>query len=420
MNEVKIEMENEFIHQHEELQVRNESMVTSSTENANVLNEDVHIKDELIDQGFILPSAENTKFMSFSMIKEEVSETNIKAKAFDEHEKLENSEIVFCNRDSDSILALSTVSFDPLDITAHEGKHRVKIKCSICPAVYDEELDLKEHCTTEHEVSKQAKYTASTHKVSIVKYDPLERDDRRTSADLSADPSADHTILDLNKPFSTVHEKSNQSICKCKFCPEFVKKKYMNEHVAVFHSSKCPFCPKKFTEVEYMNVHVTKAHPETKIKEGYKSKTDLKPEIIFSHGRSDSHDVLSTVHEGKYRNKLQCSLCPSSFDEPIDLKKHCSSTHQGAKNQYHVKNVDFTKHLENVNKENKQSKSASSTKMEKCSVCPKVFVHASKLKSHFSRNHTFKCQFCPEKFVKKMDLKEHNLKKHISFVNPYI
>ena len=298
------------------------------------------------------------------------------------------------------------MSCDPLDITAHEGNHRVKIKCSICPAVFDAELYLKKHFTTEHEVGKQVKYTASTHKVSIMKYDPLERDDRRTSAD--------HTILDLNKPFSTVHEKSNQSICKCKFCPEFVKKKYMNEHIAVFHSSKCSFCPKKFSELKYLNLHVTKSHPETKIEEGYKSKTDLKPEFFSRHDKSNSHHLLSTVHEGKYRNKLQCSLCPSSFDEPIDLKRHCSSTHQEAKN------VDFTKHLNSVNEENKQSKSASSTFMNKCLVCPKVFVHASKLKSHFSRNHTFKCQFCPEKFVKKMDLKEHNLRKHVSFVNPYI
>ena len=295
---------------------------------------------------------------------------------------------------------------------------------------------MKKHFTTEHEVGKQAKYTASTHKVSIVKYDPLDRDD--------------HTILDLNKPFfTTVHEASNQSICKCKFCPEFVKKKYMNEHVVVFHSSKCPFCPKKFTEVKYMNVHVTKAHPESKIEEGRKSETELKPEIIFSLSESNSHNVLSTVrnnslvHEGKYRNKLQCSLCPLSFDEPVDLKRHCSSTHQEAKNQYqcqlcpetfvkkleayrHLKSVHaiikhMNKHLNSENEEKKQSRSASSAhKSSKCSVCSKVIVHATELKSHFSRNHTFKCQFCPEKFVKRMDLREHNLKKKISFVNPYI
>ena len=188
----------------------------------------------------------------------------------------------------------------------------------------------------------------------------------------------------------------------------------MNEHIAVFHSSKCSFCPKKFSELKYLNLHVTKSHPETKIEEGYKSKTDLKPEFFSRHDKSNSHHLLSTVHEGKYRNKLQCSLCPSSFDEPIDLKRHCSLTHQEAKN------VDFTKHLNIVNEKNKQSKSASSTFMNKCSVCSKLFVHASKLKIHFSRNHTFKCQFCPEKFVKNIYLKEHNLKKHVSFVNPYI
>ena len=103
-----------------------------------------------------MPSAENTRFMSSSicpMIKQEVSETNTNAKSFDEHEKLENLEIILCTSDSDSNLALSAVSFDPLDITAHEGNHRVKIKCSNCSAFFDAELDLKKHFTTEHEVS---------------------------------------------------------------------------------------------------------------------------------------------------------------------------------------------------------------------------------------------------------------------------
>ena len=72
-----------------------------------------------------------------------------------------------------------------------------------------------------------------------------------------------------------VHEESNQSICKCKFCPEFVEKIYMNEHVLVNHSIKCNFCPKKFTELKYVILHVTKAHPKSKIEDGCKSKTDL-------------------------------------------------------------------------------------------------------------------------------------------------
>ena len=71
------------------------------------------------------------------------------------------------------------------------------------------------------------------------------------------------------------HEESNQSICKCKFCPEFVEKIYMNEHVFVNHSIKCNFCPKKFTELKYVILHVTKAHPKSKIEDGCKSKTDL-------------------------------------------------------------------------------------------------------------------------------------------------
>ena len=46
MNEVQIEMKNGFIHQHEESQVKNESMVASSTENASILNDEVHTKND--------------------------------------------------------------------------------------------------------------------------------------------------------------------------------------------------------------------------------------------------------------------------------------------------------------------------------------------------------------------------------------
>ena len=138
MDEVQIEIKDEFTHQ--ELQFENNSFFASSIENTNILNEEVHIKDRSSDQGYILSSRENTNFTNSSIvpiINQEIPETCDKYESFNEPEKLgifvksnrnikpENS---FDINNYDSNLLLSTVSSDPLHITAHERKSPIKIK----------------------------------------------------------------------------------------------------------------------------------------------------------------------------------------------------------------------------------------------------------------------------------------------------
>ena len=82
MDEEQIEIKDEFLHQHEELQFTNISVAVSAIENTNFLNEEVHIKDEPID---LLPSTENINFMNSSIcpiIKEETYEICTKSKIF--------------------------------------------------------------------------------------------------------------------------------------------------------------------------------------------------------------------------------------------------------------------------------------------------------------------------------------------------
>ena len=212
---------------------------------------------------------------------------------------------------------------------------------------------MKKHFNTKHII-------ASTHKINIVRVDPLDMAGQK-----------------LNEPFPPVHEQaSNESIDKCKFCSDFVEKSYMKEHILTLHSVKCPYCPKKFREVKYMNVHVAKVHPESKIE-------------------------TSTHQEAK--NQYQCQLCPEKFVKKVDAYRHLKSKHAIIKHlnkHLNIENEDnkqsktaimkhLNKHLNSENEENKQSKTASSThKSSKCSVCSKVFVYASELKSHFSRYHT--------------------------------
>ena len=71
MDEVQIEIKDEFTHQ--ELQFENNSFVASSIENTNILNEEVHIKDQSIYQGYIFSSRENTNFVP--IINQEIPET---------------------------------------------------------------------------------------------------------------------------------------------------------------------------------------------------------------------------------------------------------------------------------------------------------------------------------------------------------
>ena len=61
MDEVKIEIKDEFIHRDEDLQTKKKSIAASSKEITNVLNEEVHIKNEPIDHGFIFPSTDRRK-----------------------------------------------------------------------------------------------------------------------------------------------------------------------------------------------------------------------------------------------------------------------------------------------------------------------------------------------------------------------
>ena len=87
MDEVQIEIKDELIHQDEELQTKKKPIVPSLIEKTNILNGEVHIKNEPIDQGIILPSTEqgNTSVKSETI---EVEQENFGE--FEAHEQVKN------------------------------------------------------------------------------------------------------------------------------------------------------------------------------------------------------------------------------------------------------------------------------------------------------------------------------------------
>ena len=180
MDEEQIEIKDEFLHQHEELLFENDFIAASSIENTNILNEEVHIKDEPSD---LLLTTENMNFINSPIcptINEETSEICTKFKTFNESENLEESgifvksetdnkaEIIFGINESDSQNIMSTVSNDePFDIAnqmLHTDKGDIserstdkRLQCDACNSFFKTKTNLKIHIESVHEGKKPFK-----------------------------------------------------------------------------------------------------------------------------------------------------------------------------------------------------------------------------------------------------------------------
>ena len=83
-----IQIEDELIHQGEELQIKKKSIARSSTENTNSLREEVQTRNESIDHGMILPLTEqrNTLVKSETISIKTDLKTEVKEEKFREFE----------------------------------------------------------------------------------------------------------------------------------------------------------------------------------------------------------------------------------------------------------------------------------------------------------------------------------------------
>ena len=105
MDAVQIEIKDEFLHQHQDFQNKNQSVDVSSTGNSNILNEEVHIKNEHNDQENTLIESKNKNTIMdmfcnrcvLQFDKKYVFDLHLKLvhgeKPFNEPEKLEESGI---------------------------------------------------------------------------------------------------------------------------------------------------------------------------------------------------------------------------------------------------------------------------------------------------------------------------------------
>ena len=403
MDEEQIEIKDEFLHQHKQLQFKNNSIAASSIENKNVLNEDVHIKEEPID---LLPSIENINFMNSSIcpiIKEETLGICTKSKTFNGPENLEESgifvksetdnkpEIIFTVNEYDSQNLMSTVSDDPLDITAnHKEKFRIKMKCSFCPALFSTELELKKHFMTQHEVDKQAKDTTLTHEKTF-QINQIEKED--------------------------IMEKSIDKRFHCEICDSFFKSKtILKVHIETVHEKKKPFkcniCDASFSKNGNLKIHVTSVHKihVTLLHEGKKPfKCNICDARFITKQGMEKH--IDSFHEGK--KPFRCNICDASFAVKRNMKEHIDSVHEGRKSfKCNVCETSFT-HQSNLNK---HISSIHEGKKFDCDKCSAKFTSKSNLNRHIKAFHEekqlFKCDICNACFTQKHGLNEHNESFH--------
>ena len=130
MDEEQIEIKNEVIDKHEELQIKlkppkeyikSEPMITHSYFSNNSSSQK---KNHLLSKNM--------------QMKSEIPETAVESEIFVKSEPYIKPEIFVGISESDLSQEMSTVSYDPLDIVVHEEKKHLEIprkqtyKCSIC------------------------------------------------------------------------------------------------------------------------------------------------------------------------------------------------------------------------------------------------------------------------------------------------
>ena len=265
MDEEEIDIKDELIDQNEFLQFKDKSIdqlsVLPLTENNNILNKEMHIKDEPINQGYLLSSKEHTNFTNSSncqKTKQEIPETCEKSEPFNEPEKNEIF-ISYEIYESDVPLKMSTMNCDPLHIPVHEGKmqkkgpyqleihetiqnsnvcgkekpapksllkNKIVFPCCICFKVFQAKSDLRRHTLSDHK-GKRSK---------IIQ--PLQNTDE-------------------GKYKNEIVPKDECSVC----LKVFRTRTYLKKHLSRIHKFECQLCPVKFVRKMDRIEHVSLVHP---------------------------------------------------------------------------------------------------------------------------------------------------------------
>ncbi|CAH1373980.1 hypothetical protein MTP99_015349 [Tenebrio molitor] len=163
---------------------------------------------------------------------------------------------------------------------------------------------------------------------------------------------------------------------------------------------KCPQCPKSFARRIQLRRHASVHMQQRGFSCGMCEKWFPTRSALVRHER---------IHTGE--RPFQCEICQKSFAQKEILYRHLM-THSGQKpyNCTHC-NKGFTQREPlRIHLRTHMTESSHDINLHYCSLCPKVFCHASGLSRHLVTHtgKTFKCRDCDRSFTDKSSLRRHH------------
>ncbi|XP_044258605.1 zinc finger protein 358-like [Tribolium madens] len=163
---------------------------------------------------------------------------------------------------------------------------------------------------------------------------------------------------------------------------------------------KCPQCPKSFARRIQLRRHASVHMQQRGFSCGMCEKWFPTRSALVRHER---------IHTGE--RPFQCEICQKSFAQKEILYRHLM-THSGQKpyNCTHC-NKGFTQREPlRIHLRTHMSEGSHDINLHYCSLCPKVFCHASGLSRHLVTHtgKTFKCRDCDRSFTDKSSLRRHH------------
>ncbi|XP_018334012.1 zinc finger protein 184-like [Agrilus planipennis] len=165
----------------------------------------------------------------------------------------------------------------------------------------------------------------------------------------------------------------------------------------IFH---CPDCPKSFSRRIQLRRHASVHMQQRGFSCGICEKWFPTRSALIRHER---------IHTGE--RPFQCEVCQKSFAQKEILFRHLM-THTGQKpyNCPHCPKGFTQKEPLRVHLRSHLNPNPTDIQLHYCSLCPKVFCHASGLSRHLVTHtgKTFKCRDCDKIFTDKSSLRRHH------------
>lgn len=162
---------------------------------------------------------------------------------------------------------------------------------------------------------------------------------------------------------------------------------------------QCPNCPKSFSRRIQLKRHASVHMQQKGFSCGICEKWFPSRSALVRHERS---------HTGE--RPFQCEACQKSFAQKEILYRHLM-THTGQKPYTcpHCNKGFAQKEPLRIHMRTHISTNPDDLELHYCSLCPKVFCHASGLSRHLITHtgKTFKCSGCDKSFTDKSSLKRH-------------